>query len=223
MSRHHRTGETPRKDKQLSVRDKILRQILSTMEENADKAISESTTVLTFCIQYMLDTMDDLKDKLNGENCEFTLKARNKAMRTIKDCEDFLETFEPLILPEFKETWAKDYEHFRTVMDGWMNKTDHSYKMFSNDERANEICRAGALRYHDPYETNTQRCFELGFREGAAYADMHPIGTIRLETNEGDKTVEIKDIVKFYIEQKFPKSYTAGIEINLKKPDGDEL
>ena len=223
MSRHHRTGETPQRDKRLIERDRIVKEIMSKMEDKADKAISESTTVLTLCIQYMLDTMEDLHDKLNGENCEFTIKARNKAVRTIKACEDFLDTFEPLILPDFKESWAKEYDHYRTVMDGWFNKTDKSYQMFTNSERANEICRAGALRYHDPYETNAQRCFELGFREGACYADMHPIGTIKLDTDEGEKEIEIKDIVRFYMEQKFPKSYTAGLEINIKKPNGDEI
>lgn len=223
MSRHHRNGEASQRDQRLIERDKIARQLLSKMEENADKYISETATVLTFCIQYMLDSMEDLNDKLNGENCEFTMKARNMSMRTIKDCEAFLNHFEPLILPEFKETWAKDYEHFRTVMDGWFNKTDKSYQMFTNSERANEICRAGALRYHDPYETNTQRCFELGFREGACYADMHPIGTIKLDTDEGEQTIDIKDIVKFYMEQKFPKSYTANLEINIKKPNGEKI
>ena len=223
MSRHHRTGETSQRDQRLIERERIAKQLLSKMEKKADKYISESATVLTFCIQYMLDTMEDLHDKLNGENCEFTLKARNKAMRTIKACEDFLSTFEPLILPEFKETWAKDYDRYRIVMDGWFNKTDRSYQMFTNNERANEICRAGALRYHDPYETNTQRCFELGFREGACYADMHPIGTIKLDTDEGEKEIEIKDIVRFYMEQKFPKSYTANLEINIKKPDGETI
>lgn len=193
------------------------------MEENADIAISESTTVLTINIQYMLDSLEELHEKLGGDNCDFTIKARNKAMRAIRDCEDFLGCFEPLIRQEYRETWIKDYEHYRTVMDNWFNKTDKSYKMFTNSDRANEICRAAALRYHDPYETNTQRCFELGFREGAAYADQHPIGTIKLDTDEGEKEIEIKDIVRFYMEQKFPKSYTSGIEINLKKPDGEEL
>lgn len=209
MSRHHNTGEPPRKQLKEEQRRKILQDIYDRLYERDLKVISESTTVLTFGIQYMLDTLEDLRDKLHGENIDFTVKARNKAMAAIRDCEAFLEYFEPLIQPEGKEVWARDYDHYRATMDAWFNQDPQVYQMFSSCDRAKEVCRAAGLRYCDPYETNPRRCFELGFREGAAYADLHPIGSVVIKQGDKEEEVSLTKLVAAYAK-------TDNVTIELK-------
>ena len=129
----------------------------------------------------------------------------------MKACDEFIKFFEPLIVPESKEDWANDYGQFQLALDNWFNQDRQAYHKDVDAERNKEICRAAALRYHDPQETNLQRTFEAGFREGAAYADIHPYNSVIIEQNGVKKQVTLRELVDAYADK-----HKGEVTIELK-------
>lgn len=118
----------------------------------------------------------------------------------MKACNEFIATFEPLINPDSRQEWNDGYGQFQLAMDNFF-KPEHAYDKHSDAERAKEISRAAALRYHDPMEKNPQRNFEEGFRLGAAYADLHPIGSVIITQNGVKQEVSIKELIDNYCDR----------------------
>jgi len=174
MSRQHKTGQLSQKDAKAALQRQIADAMYNSLEEAEYRYMSHVATILDFVFQYGSVSLEDFIEHFDGNNCEFTIKLRNKARVAMKACDDFMTYFEPLIHPDNKDDWSNDYGQFQYALDNWFNHDRQSYDKWSNADRAREISRAAALRYHDPHETNMQRTFEAGFREGAAYADLHP-------------------------------------------------
>ena len=201
MSRNHRTGQPSQRDVQAQLSKQIARQMYDSLEEKEYHYMSQRATILTYFCQYASVQLEDFIDHFQDNNCKFTLQVRNKAKVAMKACDDFMRYFEPLIHPDNKEDWNNDYFQLQYALDNWFllgHGKDMAYKQGSDAERAKEICRAAALRYHDPMETNLQRTFEAGFREGAAYADLHPVDSITITEGGVTKQVTLKELVEAY-------------------------
>ena len=224
MSRQHRGGYCPpaktfpklRVPHVTPIGMQVVNQMADAMVEKKNLAISHTATILTFFNQYGLTALEWLMDVLDGDGTKFSGDLIRLGKSSIAANERFVECFEKQINPVSKQEWQNGYFQFQEAMDNWF-KREEAYKERGDGERTKEINRAAALRYHDPYEKNPQRCFEAGFREGAAYADLHPVGTITIRTNEGNIEVPIKEVVEFYAQSKYPKADAINIEIELNK------
>lgn len=181
-----------------------------------------AATVLTYMNQYQLTTMEDLEQALDGDSCSFSGDLLRLARASKAASERFIKCFEKQINPESKEEWSNGYSQFQLAMDNYFVK-EEAYDEWGEGERSKEIARASKLRYHDPYEKNPQRCFEQGFRLGAAYADLHPTGMVSMRTDDGEKEVSIKEIVEYYVNHVYPQSVKVSVEVELNKPNGDKI
>ena len=215
MSRHHTTGQMPAKDAKALLARQIAQQMYDKMEEQEYRYMSHQATILTYFCQYASVQLEDFIDHFDGNNCTFTNQLRNKGRVAMKACDEFMAYFEPLIHPDNKQEWADTYGQFQYALDNWFRYgTDNvAYQKGSDAERAKEICRAAALRYHDPLETNLQRTFEAGFREGAAYADLHPLDSITIIDGGEKKRVTLKELAEAYTGKS-----DIIVELNVKKP-----
>lgn len=211
MSRHHRTGQQPRKVQVAANQMQVLQAMYSSLEYKAKVDMSRAATVFTFMLQYMSVTLDVLLDKLDGDNCEFSLKLQNKGRSAMNACNEFIKHFEPLITPDNRDDWNNNYGQFQYAMDNYFCKESDAYQKGSDAARAKEICRAAALRYHDPLEKNPQRNFEAGFREGAAYADLHPIDSVTIKQGDIVKQVPLRELMDAYAEK-----HNVEVTIELK-------
>lgn len=214
MSRHHKTGQQPQKDIKAQLQRQIAQQMYDKLEEAEYKYMSQRASILTYFCQYASVQLEEFIEHFDGNNCTFTIQLRNKAKVAMKACDEFMRYFEPLIHPDNREDWNNDYFQLQYALDNWFNHDSNvRYQKDSEAERAKEICRAAALRYHDPYETNLQRTFEAGFREGAAYADLHPIDSITITDNGVKKQVTLKELAEAYTGKS-----DIIVELNVKKP-----
>lgn len=224
MSRQHRGGYCPpaktfpklRVPNVTPIGMQVVNQMADAMVEKKNLALSHTATVLTFFNQYTLTQLEWLLDVLDGDGTKFSGDLIRLARATRGASQRFIDCFEKQINPVSKQEWISGYDQFQEAMDNWF-KREEAYKERGDGERTKEINRAAALRYHDPYEKNPQRCFESGFREGAAYADLHPVGMVTIRTDEGNKDVPIKDIVEYYARAHYPKADKINIEIELNK------
>ena len=216
MSRHHTTGELSAKVAKAQLARQVAKAMYDSLEDAEYRYMSEAASILDYVFQYGSVTIEDMVQHFEGNNCEFTNKMRNKGRVAMKACDEFMSFFEPLIHPDNKQEWADNYFQFQYALDNWF-KYGHgqavAYQKGSDAERAKEICRAAALRYHDPMETNLQRTFEAGFREGAAYADLHPIDSITILDGGEKKRVTLKELAEAYTGKK-----DIVVELNVKKP-----
>ena len=183
----------------------------NSLEEAEYRYMSHVATILDFVFQYGSVSLEDFIEHYKGNNCDFTVKLCNKGRVAMNACNDFMAYFEPLILPEHKAEWANDYGQFQQLLDNWFNHDRDAYQKGSDAARAKEICRAAALRYHDPMEKNPQRCFEAGFREGAAYADLHPIDSVTIKQNGITRQVPLRELMDAYAEK-----HNVEVTIELK-------
>lgn len=210
MSRRHTKGYCPPPKLKMPKANKLIlpspasAQIVEAMQQSISEKMhmemSHTATILTYMMQYSSVSLDVLNDTLDGDNCDFSVKLRNKARVAMIACNDFIVTFEPLINPDSKQEWNDGYGQFQMAMDNYF-KPEKAYDKHSDAERAREISRAAALRYHDPLEKNPQRNFEEGFRLGAAYADLHPIGTVTITQNGVSKDVSLKELIDYYTDK----------------------
>lgn len=211
MSRHHRTGQQSDRDKKAALQRQVAMAMYNSLEESEYRYMSHTATILDFVFQYGSVSLEDFIEHFNGNNCEFTVKLCNKGRVAMNACNEFMAYFEPLIHPDNKTEWANDYGQFQHLLDNWFNQDRNAYQKGSDAARAKEICRAAALRYHDPMETNPQRCFEAGFREGAAYADLHPIDSVTIKQNGVIRQVPLRELMDAYAEK-----HNVEVTIELK-------
>ena len=210
MSRHHRGGYFPPQKAKIPKAPTLIlpntasAQIVQAMQRSiSDKMhtqLSHTATILTYMMQYSSVALDVLNDVLDGDDCDFSVKLKNKSRRAMIACNEFIEEFEPLINPDSKREWDDGYGQFQLAMDNYF-KPEKAYDKHSDAARAKEITRAAALRYHDPMEKNPQRNFEEGFRMGAAYADLHPIGSVTITQNGTSKEVSLKELIDCYCDK----------------------
>jgi len=217
MSRHHRTGQPSARDARAALQRQVALAMYEKLEESEYRYMSQVATILNFVFQYGSVSLEDFIEHYNGNNCEFTVKLRNKGKVAMKACDDFMAYFEPLILPENKAEWANDYGQFQQLLDNWFRHDRDAYQKGSDAARAKEICRAAALRYHDPMEKNPQRCFEAGFREGAAYADLHPIDSVTIKQGDTVKQLPLRELMDAYAEK-----HNVEVTLTTRKPCQEE-
>lgn len=154
----------------------VLKQMQAAYENKYAHSMSQVATVTMFMASYLVSRYDGLEKLLDGESCEFSRKLRKHIKNIADACDKFIKDFEPLIDEDSKKEWCDGSGPFFEAMDNFfILDTDFQYDEKSDGERAKEIVRASWLRYADPYETNMRRIFMSGFRQGAAYADLHPI------------------------------------------------
>jgi hypothetical protein len=213
MSRHHKTGEISARTTREQIAKQVAKAMYDTLEDAEYNYMSEQVTIIHYCAQYASVAIEELADHFDGNNCEFTLQAQKKGKVAVLACNAFTDYFEPLIHPDNKKEWADEYGQFQYALSNFLNKDRLPYQKGSDAERAKEICRAAALRYHDPMETNLQRTFEAGFREGAAYADLHPLDSITILDNGVKKRVTLKELAEAYTGKS-----DIIVELNAKKP-----
>lgn len=214
MSRHHNTGQISARDARAALQRQIAQQMFDSLEESEYRYMSQTATILTFVLQYGSVSLEDFVEHFDGNNCKFTMQLQNKGKAAMKACDEFIKYFEPLIVPESKDDWNNDYGQFQLALDNWFNHDHQAYHKGVDLARNKEICRAAALRYHDPQETNLQRTFEAGFREGAAYADLHPYDSITIEQNGVKKQVTLRELVDAYTDK---HNGEVTIELKAKK------
>ena len=212
MSRHHKTGELSAKDVKALISHQVSKAMYDSLEDAEYRYMSEQVTIIHFFAQYASVAIEELADHFEGNNCEFTLQAQKKGKVAVLACNTFTDYFEPLIHPDNRNEWADEYGQFQYALSNFLNKDRLPYRKDSDAERAKEICRAAALRYHDPMETNLQRTFEAGFREGAAYADLHPLDSITILDNGVKKRVSLKELAEAYTGKS-----DIIVELNAKK------
>lgn len=225
MSRQHRGGYNPPMKrfpklptpKVTPLGMQVVNQMTDAIVEHKNLAISHTATVLTFFNQYSLTQMEWLDDILDGDSSQFSGDLMRLGRAAVAANERFIKCFEKQINPESRDEWVHGYDQFQEAMDNYF-KREEAYEERGEGKRAREIGRAAALRYHDPYEKNPQRCFEAGFREGAAYADLHPTGKIVMKTDEGDREVTIEEVVRHYVDSHYPKAVGVNVEVQLNKP-----
>lgn len=178
----------------------VVEAMRQAITERMHMQLSHTATIITYMMQYTSVSLDCLNDVLDGDNCDFSVKLKNKTAKALIACNEFLQTFEPLINPDSKREWDDGYGQFQVAMDNYF-KPEQAYDKHSDAARAREITRAAALRYHDPFEKDPQRNFEEGFRLGAAYADLHPIGTVTITQNGVSKEVSLKELIDNYTDK----------------------
>lgn len=218
MSRQHRNtsnvGAAARALQECNKQVSILKSIRNSMVGKMSDKMHHSATVCMYLATYLANEMDELKDALDGDNCPFAQKLRNKTAAIVREAYAFVDLYEPLIAPESRKMWADSYGSFQQGMDNYFTR-ERRYEM--EGERGREICFAASLRYHDPYETNAQRVFEDGFRKGAAYADLHPAGTVRVRVGGKEAEVPIQKVLEDYARMVNPK---ASVTVEVGKGGG---
>lgn len=211
MSRQHRGGYCP-KPKIKMVRQQIVNadtkekiQVIEAMSKSIaakmDREMSRTATIITYMTQYIATTIEVLNETLDGDGCPFSDSLKKRGCDVVSSCDRFLDTFSDKLDPSCKQEYLDSYSQFQIAMDNYFRNSEFAYKQYNGNERAMEVSRAAALRYHDPLDKNPQRNFEAGFRMGAAYADIHPVGYVELSIGGTRKRVEMKDLIDCYVEK----------------------
>lgn len=189
----------------LNGKDKVqvIKAMQNSIAEKMSKQMYHTATIAMYLSTYLANEMEILKDTLDGDNCPFSQRLRNKTAAVVRETNAFIDFFEPLIAPECRKEWNDSFGSFQQGMDNYFRR---EYRYEFEGERGREICFAASLRYHDPYETNTQRIFQDVFQKGAAYADQHPVGTLTVKRNGKEETFQLKEVVDTFIKAKFGDS-----------------
>lgn len=217
MSRNKRHGNARPASGKIVLDSVAKAQIAKAMQQSfADrysKDMYNTATVCMYLVTYMTDEVETLYDSLDGDNCPFAQKMRNCIGAIKRECDRFIEYFDPRVDESQKGNWISGYSQFQI---GMANFFKQEYRYENEGERGKEICLAASLRPYDHSITDPQLIFEDGYRMGGAYADRHPAGTAMINENGIQTEMPLKQIVEEYARMKNPD---AEITVEIKTND----
>lgn len=139
-------------------------QFVRQYEEKNNRLMEHTAEVALPLISYVNMKIEDMVQNLE-QNTPFSMKLRNRGNQAIRACEEFIKTFEGLLVKDGMEAFGDMAETLFPCLDSWFEVTRRGLDV----NPPSEVRRRAKLRYHDPYVAKIKECqdsFEDGYEKG---------------------------------------------------------
>ncbi len=142
-------------------------QYIRQFEDRNNHLMESTAQILLPLISYCMQKLEVMKERLDEDNANtpFSMKLRNRGGRALAACNEFIETFEGLLI-------EGGMKAFGLLTDSLFPSLDNYFKTIEFHQDANptsQVSRRAKLRYHDPYPEHVKECtaaFEDGYEKG---------------------------------------------------------
>lgn len=178
----------------------IAMRYMQEFERKNNRLMSVTALTVLPLIGYIVGKIEDMDAKLDNNN-SFSMKLKNKSNNAIRACDEFIKTFEDLIVSN-KDGYGYMTDMLYPCLDSWFD----TLVAQKDVAPSSEVIRRAKLRYHDPFIAKVKECqesFEDGYEKG--YCDcvddikrelikLKDIGEAQAVINIKDGMVEISAV-----------------------------
>ncbi len=139
-------------------------QYVRHYEAKNNRLMERTAQTVLPLVSYINNKIEDMTERLD-ENTAFSMKLRNRGNQAIRACEEFIKTFEGLLVEGGMDSFGQMTDALFPSLDSWFQVAATGYDV----NPPSEVCRRAKLRYHDPYPTAVKErteSFEDGYEKG---------------------------------------------------------
>lgn len=141
----------------------IAMRYMQEFERKNNRLMSVTALTVLPLIGYIVGKIEDMDAKLDNNN-SFSMKLKNKSNNAIRACDEFIKTFEDLIVSN-KDGYGHMTDMLYPCLDSWFD----TLVAQKDVAPSSEVIRRAKLRYHDPFVAKVKECqnaFEDGYEKG---------------------------------------------------------